>query len=71
VAELAPVAESIREIEACNVALATKTVANVIAIAKYLGGTRSHLPTANGDPGLRASSSGPRARALDIGRSTS
>lgn len=51
-AELAPVAESIREIEACNVALATKTVANVIAIAKYLGGTRSHLPHGEWGPWL-------------------
>jgi hypothetical protein len=40
VAEIASIAVSIREIEACNVALATKATSNVIAIAKILGGVR-------------------------------
>ena len=43
VADIASIAESIREIEAMNVKLATATVANVIAIAKFLGGVRPNF----------------------------
>jgi Protein of unknown function (DUF3102) len=43
VAEMKPVAESIRELEASNVKLATATVTNVIAIAKLLGDARSNF----------------------------
>jgi hypothetical protein len=38
--ELASIADSIREIEACNTQLSDKTVGNVIAIAKCLGAVR-------------------------------
>jgi hypothetical protein len=54
VAELASIAESIREIEACNIQMADKTVANVLMIAKCLGAARPHFKHGEWGPWLES-----------------